>query len=375
VCEDSDICVGYNAPRQSPQFGIEPQYTPLARHDRREKYRMERQISVRSISHPGSEPSAGRSLTSDYLELAKARLGALVVLTAFVGYVLGSRGVVSMWGLSAAVVGTALSAFGANILNQWWEAERDSLMLRTRERPLPAGRISRRLASIWGVLTALIGLAILAVGTNWLTTFLSLFVILVYVLIYTPLKVRTPLNTVVGAVCGAVPPMMGWAAATGRLDVGAWILGGILFAWQIPHFLALAWLYREDYARGGFLMLPAVDREGRLTGRLAVLYAAALLPLTAALSAFGVTGSAFLVTSQAVGLAFVGLGWLFLRTRSRQAARRLFMASILYLPLLLGLMVIDVDDRAVRGGEVAAALPHSTAADLEIATTPLHEGL
>ena len=307
----------------------------------------------------------------DYLELAKARLGALVVLTAFVGYVLGARGNVSLWGLAAAVVGTALSSFGANILNQWWEAEPDSLMLRTRERPLPAGRIDRRMAAVLGLVTAALGLAILAVGTNWLTTLLSLFVILLYVLVYTPLKVRTPFNTVVGAVCGAVPPMMGWTAATGRLDAGAWILGGILFAWQIPHFLALAWLYREDYARGGFRMLPAVDQEGRLTGRLAFVYAAALLPITAALSAFGVTGGAFLVSSQVVGLAFVGLGWVFLRARSQLAARRLFLASILYLPVLLGLMVVDVDDRAVRGGEVTQI------ADADLATDPApdREGL
>jgi protoheme IX farnesyltransferase len=299
--------------------------------------------------HTNEERGVG-AMVADYLELAKARLGALVVLTALVGYVLGARGSLSMWGLGAAVVGTALSAFGANILNQWWEVERDRRMLRTRERPLPAGRVDRRLAAIWGTATAVAGLVVLALGTNRLTTGLALFVILLYVLVYTPLKVRTPLNTVVGAVCGAVPPMMGWSAATGALDPGAWILGGILFAWQIPHFLALAWLYREDYARGGFRMLPEVDHEGELTGRLAFLYAAALLPITAALSAFGVTGGTYLVASQAVGLAFVALGWVFLRARSQPAARRLFLASILYLPVLLGLMVFDVDDRAARGG-------------------------
>jgi len=301
-----------------------------------------------------------RNLISDYLELAKARLGALVVLTAFVGYLLGARGNPSLWVGAAAVVGTALSAFGANILNQWWEVERDSRMLRTRERPLPAGRIERDRAGMWGVVTALTGLVVLAFGTNWLTTGLSLGVILLYVLVYTPLKVLTPLNTVVGAVCGAVPPMMGWAAATGQLDIGAWILGGILFVWQIPHFLALAWLYRDDYARGGFRMLPAVDAEGRLTGRLAFIYAAALLPITAALSAAGVTGGAFLVASQVVGMAFVALGWMFLRDRSRQSARRLFLASILYLPLVLGLGVVDMShrrDTAVsRTGHAVASL-------------------
>ena len=301
-----------------------------------------------------------RNLISDYLELAKARLGALVVLTAFVGYLLGARGNPSLWVGAAAVIGTALSAFGANILNQWWEVERDRRMLRTRERPLPAGRVGRDRAGVWGVVTALTGLVVLAFGTNWLTTGLSLGVILLYVLVYTPLKVLTPLNTVVGAVCGAVPPMMGWAAATGQLDTGAWILGGILFVWQIPHFLALAWLYRDDYARGGFRMLPAVDAEGRLTGRLAFIYAAALLPITAALSVAGVTGGAFLVASQVVGLAFVALGWVFLRDRNRQSARRLFLASILYLPLVLGLGVVDMShrrDAAVsRTGDAVASL-------------------
>lgn len=338
-----------------------------------EQSNTEHQISVQKTFPPSNRSISARSLISDYLELAKARLGALVVLTACVGYVLGSRGDVSPLGLAAAVVGTALSSFGANILNQWWETERDRLMLRTRERPLPAGRIERGEAAILGIVTSAAGLTVLALGTNWLTTLLSFLVILVYVLVYTPLKVRTPLNTVVGAICGAVPPMMGWAAATGRLDAGAWILGGVLFAWQIPHFLALAWLYREDYARGGFRMLPAVDDEGRLTGRLAFLYAAALLPITAALSTFGVTGWAFLLTSQVVGIAFVGLGWLFLRTRSRLAARRLFLASILYLPVLLGLMVADVDDRAVRGGKAAASSSHSKATAPEVALNSLRE--
>ena len=290
-----------------------------------------------------------RGFIADYLELAKARLGALVVLTALVGYVLGARGNPSLWVLLSTVAGTALSAFGANIFNQWWEVERDRRMLRTRNRPLPAGRVSRRRAAVMGVVTATAGLVILALGTNLLTTLLSLLVILIYVLVYTPLKVHTPLNTVVGAVCGAVPPMMGWAAATGRLDAGAWILGGLLFVWQMPHFLALAWLYREDYARGGFRMLPAVDPEGRLTGRLAFVYAAALLPVTAALSVVGVTGATFLFASQVAGIAFVVLGWTFFRARSEAAARRLFLASILYLPVVMGLMVVDMDNRLTGG--------------------------
>jgi protoheme IX farnesyltransferase len=246
------------------------------------------------------------------------------------------------------VLGTALTAFGANILNQWAEADRDRRMERTRNRPLPAGRVSRRTALAWGLASAAVGLAVLDLGANRLTAALALFVILLYVLVYTPLKVRTPLNTVVGAVCGAVPPMMGWAAATGRLDLGAWILGGILFVWQVPHFLALAWLYREDYARGGFRMMPAADPEGVITGRAAFLYALALLPITGALALAGVTGVTYLVLSQVVGLGFVVLGWAFARQRVRVTARRLFLASIIYLPVLLGLMVGDMDDRMAR---------------------------
>ncbi len=280
-----------------------------------------------------------------YLELAKARLATLVVLTAVVGYVLAARGSFSLQTLSWTVVGTALSAFGANILNQWLEADRDRCMERTRNRPLPAGRIEPRTALIWGLASAMVGLVALALGTNLLTALLSLFVVVLYVLVYTPLKVRTPLNTVIGAVCGAVPPMMGWTAATGRLELGAWILGGILFIWQVPHFLSLAWLYRDDYARGGFRMMPTSDPDGSITGRAAFTHALALLPLTGALAAAGVTGLTYLVASQLVGAAFVVLGWAFARHRVRLTARRLFLASIVYLPVLLVLMVSDMDDR------------------------------
>jgi protoheme IX farnesyltransferase len=285
---------------------------------------------------------------ADYLELAKARLAALVVLTTIVGYVLAARGAFDAATLGWTVLGTTLTAFGANILNQWLEADRDRRMVRTRNRPLPAGRVSRPVALIWGLASSAVGLVVLDLTTNRLTALLSLFVILLYVLVYTPLKVRTPLNTVIGAVCGAVPPMMGWAAATGRLELGAWILGGILFIWQVPHFLALAWMYREDYARGGFRMMPAADPNGAVTGRAAFVHALALLPITGALAAAGVTGMTYLVFSQLVGIGFAVLGWAFARQRIRLTARRLFLASIVYLPVLLGLMVTDMDDRIAR---------------------------
>jgi protoheme IX farnesyltransferase len=283
-----------------------------------------------------------------YLELAKARLAGLVVLTTIVGYVLAARGSFDPAVLGWTVLGTTLTAFGANILNQWLEADRDRQMERTRNRPLPAGKVTRNTALAWGLLSAAAGLVVLDLATNRLTALLSLFVILLYVLVYTPLKVRTPLNTAVGAVCGAVPPMMGWTAATGQLELGAWILGGILFIWQVPHFLALAWMYRDDYARGGFRMMPAADPDGSMTGRAAFIHAIALLPITGALAAAGVTGMTYLVFSQVVGLAFAALSWTFARRRVRLNARRLFLASIIYLPILLGLMVTDMDDRIAR---------------------------
>ena len=283
-----------------------------------------------------------------YLEHAKARLAGLVVLTTIVGYVLAARGAFDLSVLGWTVLGTTLTAFGANILNQWLETDRDRQMERTRNRPLPAGKVTRNTALVWGLISAATGLVVLDLGTNRLTAALSLFVILLYVLVYTPLKVRTPLNTAVGAVCGAVPPMMGWTAATGQLELGAWILGGILFIWQVPHFLALAWMYRDDYARGGFRMMPAADPDGSMTGRAAFIHAIALLPITGALAAVCVTWMTYLIASQIVGLAFAALGWSFARHRVRLNARRLFLASIIYLPVLLGLMVTDMDDRIAR---------------------------
>ncbi len=319
---------------------------------------------------PATRASSPRDLLVAYLELAKARLAAMVIFTTAVGYVLGARGTFDPLELLWAVIGTALSAFGANILNQVAEADRDRRMIRTMNRPLPAGRVTRGLATTWGIASSIVGVTTLAIAANWLTAGLSLFVILLYVAVYTPMKVRTSLNTVVGAVCGAVPPMMGWAAATGRLDLGAWILGGVLFVWQVPHFLALAWLYREDYERGGFRMLPAVDRPGTLTARLAFIYTLSLLPITAALALSGVSGGAFLIASQLLGIGFAALSWRFLRQRGNAAARRLFLASIIYLPLLLGLMVADMDDRisavsrpSAQGVAEAVAFPVQPAAD------------
>jgi len=292
--------------------------------------------------HAGRAWRGLRQGLSIYLELAKARLATLVILTTVAGFLVASAGTPDAGALAWTVIGTALTAFGANILNQWLEIEPDRRMRRTSGRPLPSGRITPTRAAVWGVVSAVAGLAVLVAGVNLITAALSGLVILLYVGVYTPLKRRSSVNTLIGAVCGAIPPMMGWTAVTGRIELGAWVLFAILFLWQIPHFLALAWLYREDYARGGFCMLPAADPTGRITGRAALIYALALLPLTAVVWLAGLSGRVFLAGSQVLGLALAGLALGLLLHRTSGAARRLFVASIVYLPLLLTLMVLDV---------------------------------
>jgi len=313
---------------------------------------MEVTESATVITGTESRIQRARTGLGIYLELAKARLGALVVLTTLVGFVLSARGHAPFSLLLLTLLGTTLSAFGANILNQWWEIDRDRKMQRTQKRPLPSGRVTRPTALRWGLTSTAVGLAVLQLGVNTLTASLAFAVVLLYVLVYTPMKVRTPLNTLVGAVCGAIPPMMGWTAVSGRLETGAWILFAILFVWQIPHFLALAWMYRDDYARGGFRMLPAADPSGRATGLATTVWAFALLPISAMVSLAGISGNAFLIGSQILGLGFTALGIAMLAQRNRVAARRVFLASILYLPLMLGLMVADMDDRVVGGAFV-----------------------
>jgi protoheme IX farnesyltransferase len=214
-------------------------------------------------------------------------------------------------------------------------------MLRTRHRPLPAGRLSAPEALSFAMILSAAGVAVLAAGTNALTVILGIAALASYVFAYTPLKRRTSLCTVVGAIPGAIPPLMGWAAARGQLDRTAWALFAILFLWQLPHFLALAWLFREDYARGGFPMLAVFDEDGASTGRQTLLYTAALLPVTLAAGLFAGSGRVFLWGALVCGAAFLAGAGLFARRRETAWARRLFLASVLYLPAVLGLMVFD----------------------------------
>jgi protoheme IX farnesyltransferase len=282
-----------------------------------------------------------RSTIGDYLELGKARLSSLVLLTTLSGYFLAALGPIDWLQLAATLVGTMLAALGANAFNQLIEAERDKRMHRTRNRPLPAGRLTRRQALVFASACGIVGPGLLSVLTSPLAGFLAAACLVLYVVVYTPMKVRSTMNTMVGAVVGALPPMVGWAAAAGTLEAGAWVLGAILFIWQIPHFLALAWLYREDYERGGFRMLPGVDPSGSLTFRAIVLYSFALVPAGLMLTLVGATGLVFAAGSLALGLAASWVAIRLYRTHSAADARRVFFASIIYLPLLLGLMMVD----------------------------------
>jgi protoheme IX farnesyltransferase len=307
---------------------------------------------------PVGRRAEGRGLIAVYLELAKARLSALVLLTTAVGFVMGSPVAAGIdWiRLLLTVAGTALAAGAANALNQVFESPRDGRMKRTRGRPLPSGAIGVPHALLFSCATAGAGLAILALAANLTAAGLALVTICVYVCLYTPLKTRSTLNTLVGAVCGAIPPMIGWVAATGGLEAGAWILGALLFVWQIPHSFALAWMYREDYARGGFAMLPVVDRAGWLTGQVVVLTSLSLVPLALAATLAGLTGWVYAAGSVVLGLWILSFGARLYTQRTGASARRLFRASIVYLPVLLCLMVAD------RGPIVGAAIEPRAAA-------------
>jgi protoheme IX farnesyltransferase len=280
-------------------------------------------------------------LLSLCLELGKARLTALVVGTAVVGYLLASGGQIDWIRLVLTTLGTALTALGANALNQWLEASRDALMHRTRTRPLPSGRLPVPVALAFAGLVSVLGPIVLGLAVDREAALLALAAWALYVLVYTPLKTRSPLNTLVGAIVGAIPPMIGWQAAAGRLEPGAWALAGILFLWQIPHFLALAWLYREDYRRSGFRMLPVVDPSGHLTGCVVAMYSLLLLPLAVGLTFLGTCGWTYGAGSLVLGTGLLGVGVWLERRRTEAAARRVFVASLVYLPLLLALMVVD----------------------------------
>ncbi|MCE2503708.1 MAG: heme o synthase [Chlorobi bacterium] len=277
----------------------------------------------------------------DFVELTKPRLTLLSVMTTLAGYYLGSRGTLSPMPLLHTLAGTFLVGGGCAVLNMVVEREQDGMMRRTANRPLPAGRISSQEAMILGIVLTVGGLVWLAFSANLLAAFIAAATFNIYVFLYTPLKEQTTLNTIVGAVPGALPPMIGWAAATGSLDIGALALFALVFFWQMPHFLSLAWVYRKDYARAGYKMLPNLDPKGDATSRQILLYAAVLLPISMIPTLVGISGPVYFFGAAILGLLFLWLSFRFALTRENRSAKHLFHFSLIYLPILLLAMAID----------------------------------
>ena len=284
--------------------------------------------------------AAARGKWGDFVSLAKPRVNTLVLVTTGLGYLLAKRvpePSVLLW----ALVGTGLVAGGAAAFNQVWERDLDARMRRTAQRALPSGRIDVIPALIFAFALSIAGILQLLLAVNAVAAALAAGSLLLYVLVYTPLKRVTSLATVVGAIPGAIPPMIGWAAGAGRIEPGAWVLFTILFLWQMPHFLAIAWLYRQDYARAGFPMLPVLEPDGGSTGRQAFLYAATLLPVSIGLAALRITGRVYFGGAVFCGVAFAAAALVFAIRRSTASAKCLFWSSILYLPVLLTLAYWD----------------------------------
>jgi protoheme IX farnesyltransferase len=279
--------------------------------------------------------------TAVLADLIKARLTALVLLTTFVGFYLGESGAVNYLLMGHALFGTALVAAGAAALNQLLEREYDAKMRRTASRPLPAGRLQPATVAIFGGGCSVAGLIYLAVLVNPLTSVIGAVTSISYLFIYTPLKRVTWVNTLVGAIPGALPPLMGWTAARNELSGEGWTLFAILAFWQIPHFMAIAWLYREEYAKAGFVMLPNVDADGSRTAQYAVGNTLALLIVSLCPFLLKMNGQIYLVTAVILSAGYLGCALRFARQLTQARARQLFLASILYLPLLLAAMVWD----------------------------------
>jgi protoheme IX farnesyltransferase len=294
-----------------------------------------------AVVEPAASVPIERGWTmADLAELVKARLTFLVLITTAVGFYLGAPALISLWALSHAVLGTALAAASAAALNQWWEYKLDAIMLRTRKRPIPAGHLLPRQGLMIGALLGIAGIVYLTFLVNLLSAFLAALTIALYLFAYTPLKKLSNTNTLVGAIPGALPPLIGWAAARGTLEGGAWTLFVILFLWQMPHFFALAWLYRTDYARAGFRMISNDDESGLRSASQSVLFCILLLILAAAPSYIGLASVAYLPVALLLSGGFVALAMRFHHERTPATARALFLGSIIYLPLLLGALVL-----------------------------------
>ena len=276
-----------------------------------------------------------------YAELMKPRILLLVLVTTYIGYFLGSRDANDAVRLVLTLLGTSLLCGGAGVLNNYLERDVDCLMKRTQRRPLPRGIVEPADVLGFGLLLVLFGVIVLSYGVNLLSGFLGLLTVFLYVLVYTPLKRITWLNTLVGAIPGALPPMGGWAAGSGQLEIGAWILFAILFIWQHPHFYAIAWMYKDDYARGGLKMLPVIDPTGKRTFRQIVIFSLLLIPVSLTPVALGASGNIYLIGATASGLLFLVVGTSVAISKKVEDARKLLRASVIYLPVLFTLLAAD----------------------------------
>lgn len=288
---------------------------------------------------PLSAPASPVALVRDYLALSKARIVMMVLITTAAGYLFAAPHVDGLLLLNT-LIGTALVAAGTNALNQYVEREHDAKMRRTRTRPLPDGRISPRAALVFSAAIAVIGTVYLVATVNVLTAVLGALTLTSYIFVYTPLKRVSTICTVIGAVPGAIPPLMGWTAATNHLAIGGWIVFGILFFWQLPHFMAISWMYREDYGRAGFAMLAVRDTDGAATARQAIGYSLCLLAVSVLPPFFALAGMGYLAGALLAGFALTAAAIVFYIDRSNRNARRLFMLSNLYLVVVMLLLVV-----------------------------------
>lgn len=290
---------------------------------------------------PGAQGHAP-SVFSSYVTLTKPRITSMVVVTVWVGFMFGSKGVGWDWlTLAAALVGASMSCMGASVLNQVYERDTDGMMERTKDRPMPTGRVGVAAALAYGLVLSVCGVLLLGLLTSWIAASVSAFTILSYILIYTPMKRVSHMATVVGAVPGALPPVLGFSAAAGAIGIEAWLLFSIMFVWQLPHTLAIYWLYRDDFARAGFPMLPVIDPGGTQTFRQILTGSLLLLPLGLMPTLFGVSGLVYFFTAFACGLLMLGYSLALVANPTRARARWLFFASLVYLPVVLVVMLAD----------------------------------
>ena len=296
------------------------------------------------MRNPSQAAATGATRTSalfDYLELTKPNVVWLILMSTMVGFYVAAPAQLSYVAMLHVVMATGLMAAGTGALNQWWERKLDARMRRTESRPLAAGRLPSFGALLFGIGLAATGLAWAAIAVNALSFWVGLATVLSYVLLYTPLKTRTPLATFVGAFPGAAPLLLGWTAARNTIGLEGWVLFFILFLWQFPHFYAIAWMYREDYARAGIKMLPVVEPDGVSTSRQIIAYAFNLIPVSIAPYILGMAGPVYCTAAVILGAGYLYYGVRVARSKTAEAARKLLLASVVYLPLLYLFLVAD----------------------------------